>query len=286
MEVFQSFSCAPQFEVIKGKNFTKHPPNDPVLDGRLSTSTPGSCAGSLRRDSRTDRTIFVGNIPVKCTKKNIKHLFKQYGSVESIRFRSLKISQSDRPPTLAKRTQKMEGNSFNAYIVMSSREEAEKCLNLNGMLLQGRHLRIDLAEDSKDAIKTRRSVFVGNLPFSVDEEKLRETFVPCGEIENVRIVRDPTSGIGKGFGFITFKDKSGVIFALKQNNKVMLDARVLRVHKCKDQDTIKKEKQSKISGLKYHVKLKDKPMKVTKIVGKRRQDGTKNRYYRLPANNK
>lgn len=38
-----------------------------------------------------------------------------------------------------------------------------------------------------------------------EEEPLRQTFVDCGDIEAVRIVRDNKTGAGKGFGFILFK---------------------------------------------------------------------------------
>jgi len=39
----------------------------------------------------------------------------------------------------------------------------------------------------------------------VEEEALRGHFVDCGEIANVRIIRDPKTGMGKGFGYITFQ---------------------------------------------------------------------------------
>lgn len=251
---------------------------------RVSHSLPVSRRSrGVSHDTRSDRTVFVGNIPIKCTRKSIMQLFKQYGSVESIRFRSIKVSPGDRPPRLAKRTQKqlVEGSSFNAYVVMSSSDEAESSLSLNGVVLQGRHLRLDIIAKQSE-IDTRRSVFIGNLPFSADEEKLREIFVVCGEIESIRIVRDPKSGIGKGFGFVTFKDRNSVIFALKQNNKAVLDARTLRVYRSKNQDALLNQKQSKISGLKsVHANSDKDSMK--KVTGKRRPDGTKNRYYRLPA---
>lgn len=41
------------------------------------------------------------------------------------------------------------------------------------------------------------------------EEELRDAFKECGDIENIRIVRDRQLGSGKGFGYVNFK----VIFA-------------------------------------------------------------------------
>lgn len=260
-------------------------------------------------DTRANRTVFVGNIPATCTKKHISQLFKPHGSIQSIRLRSIKVAPGDMSIQHAKKVQKqlVEGSTFNAYVVMASDANAEESLCLNGTLLQGRHLRVDLVERGEN---TQRSVFVGNLPFSVDEEKLRDTFCVCGEVESVRIVRDLKSGIGKGFGFVMFVDRGGVMFALKQNKRAILDGRTLRVYKCKDQQSLTDEKQVVLSGIRYNdakahnskckrptdkVKKQHRDLGVgvptdsnpqsasTKKFGKRRPDGTKNRYYRLPV---
>ncbi|XP_036775170.1 RNA-binding protein 34 isoform X10 [Manis pentadactyla] len=38
---------------------------------------------------KNERTVFVGNLPVTCNKKKLKSFFKEYGQIESVRFRSL-----------------------------------------------------------------------------------------------------------------------------------------------------------------------------------------------------
>lgn len=48
-------------------------------------------------------------------------------------------------------------------------------------------------------------MFVGNLPFDVQDEQLYTHFKRCGEIEFVRVVRDKKTNIGKGFGYVQFK---------------------------------------------------------------------------------
>jgi len=37
------------------------------------------------------------------------------------------------------------------------------------------------------------------------EASLREHFVSCGCVEGVRLVRDKSSGLGKGFGYVLFQ---------------------------------------------------------------------------------
>lgn len=39
----------------------------------------------------------------------------------------------------------------------------------------------------------------------IKEEVLSKFFSLCGEVQNVRVIRDSITGIGKGFGYILFK---------------------------------------------------------------------------------
>ena len=50
-------------------------------------------------------------------------------------------------------------------------------------------------------------IYVGNLPFSVTQEKLKELFAPYGEITEATVIADKFSGRSKGFGFVTFVKK-------------------------------------------------------------------------------
>ena len=268
-QLFASCEAAvPQFEIVERKiappledlgsipeatsdktkeSDVKHQPRT-----NFSSSRPTKPRGGRRgaRDIRDSRTVFVGNIPSTSTKKQILRMFKTCGKVESVRLRSLQIKEGKLPKKVAVRRHKQltEESTFNAYVVYSLEEEAEKSLKLNGTLLNGRHLRVDLVakKESTKLKETHLSIFVGNLPFTADEEKLRSCFSDCGDVESVRIIRDAKTGIGKGFGFVSFSDKSGVMFAVKQNRKIELDGRKLRVFKSKDEQTLK---QAKFSGL-------------------------------------
>ena len=48
-------------------------------------------------------------------------------------------------------------------------------------------------------------MFIGSLSFDAQEEKLWSHFESCGEIENVRVVRDSKTNVGKGFAYVQFK---------------------------------------------------------------------------------
>lgn len=89
----------------------------------------------------------------------------------------------------------------------------------------------------------KTSIFIGNLSYKVKEEELRKHFSQCGEIARVRIIRDPVTFKGKGFGYIKFATQQGYLEGLKMNKSEFL-GRELRVSKAVDMEK-KKKKQFK-----------------------------------------
>ena len=53
------------------------------------------------------------------------------------------------------------------------------------------------------------NIFVGGLPFKVDEKELREIFEKYGELTSVKLIVDKQSGRSKGFGFVEMDDEAG-----------------------------------------------------------------------------
>lgn len=50
------------------------------------------------------------------------------------------------------------------------------------------------------------NIFVGGLPFKVDESELRQLFEKFGELTSVKLITDKLSGRSKGFGFVEMAD--------------------------------------------------------------------------------
>lgn len=61
----------------------------------------------------------------------------------------------------------------------------------------------------------QNKLYVGNFPYTVDEEQLRELFSPYGEIEDLALIKDRDTGRPKGFGFITFASQQSAEKALE-----------------------------------------------------------------------
>tara|TARA_Y100000310_G_scaffold342963_1_gene448488 strand:+ start:1088 stop:1372 length:285 start_codon:yes stop_codon:yes gene_type:complete len=76
-------------------------------------------------------------------------------------------------------------------------------------------------------------VYVGNLPFTVDQDGLKGLFADYGEMEEVVVISDKFSGRSKGFGFITFKDEESAKKAISEMNDKEVEGRKLKVNEAK-----------------------------------------------------
>jgi RNA recognition motif-containing protein len=79
-------------------------------------------------------------------------------------------------------------------------------------------------------------VYVGNLPYSIDSEKLKELFSKFGEIEEATVISDKFSGRSKGFGFVTFKEDEAAKKAIAEMNGQKVEERELKVNEAKPMD--------------------------------------------------
>ena len=76
-------------------------------------------------------------------------------------------------------------------------------------------------------------IYVGNLPFTVDSEKLKGLFASFGDIEEATVISDRFSGRSKGFGFVTFpKDEDGKK-AIKEMSDKEVEGRNLKVNEAR-----------------------------------------------------
>jgi RNA recognition motif-containing protein len=51
-------------------------------------------------------------------------------------------------------------------------------------------------------IRLIKTLYVGNLPWSLTQEELLEAFEPHGKIQSARIIMDRETGRSRGFGFV------------------------------------------------------------------------------------
>nr|XP_031845660.1 nucleolar protein 12-like [Nomia melanderi] len=213
---------------------------------------------SLEKLKEDKRTIFVGNLPKEVMKKQLRKQFNKFGDIDTIRIRGIvgkSMKMSKRVAAIKKDIHPKLKAVF-AYIRYNSEESAKAALSMNGKVFNGNYLRVDLASTSHEKHDVKKSVFVGNLNFNIDENTLWKYFKGCGEIESVRLVRDNKTGIGKGFGYINFKTEDAVALALELHG-TKISNREIRVKPCNEsnkKDKTKRDRRSHSKGEKNSFK--------------------------------
>ena len=76
-------------------------------------------------------------------------------------------------------------------------------------------------------------VYVGNLPYKVDDRALKEMFSEYGEVTEAVVISDKYSGRSKGFGFVTFADDEAGKKAIDAMNGKEFEGRELKVNEAR-----------------------------------------------------
>lgn len=78
------------------------------------------------------------------------------------------------------------------------------------------------------------NIFVGSLPFKLEEDELREFFEEYGEVSSVKIITDKFTGRSKGFGFVEMPDDEQAAKAIEELNGSEIGGRSVVVNKAED----------------------------------------------------
>lgn len=100
------------------------------------------------------------------------------------------------------------------------------------------------------------SLFVGNLPWVVDEEDIRAHFnsLGCGAVKDVRVIRDPNTQIGKGFCYVRMETTQAMKQILQKQDVPKFHNRALRIKRATPPE--RREKKQKKRDAKRQEKEK------------------------------
>ena len=76
-------------------------------------------------------------------------------------------------------------------------------------------------------------IYVGNLPFSADEDAVRQLFSQHGTVDSVALIMDRETGRPRGFGFVEMP-KSDADRAIQALNGHDMGGRPLKVNEAQD----------------------------------------------------
>lgn len=76
-------------------------------------------------------------------------------------------------------------------------------------------------------------LFVGSLPWSVNDQKLKETFEQHGSVLSAKIILDRDTQRSRGFGFVEMENSTDASKAIKALNETEIDGRNIVVNEAK-----------------------------------------------------
>lgn len=79
-----------------------------------------------------------------------------------------------------------------------------------------------------------KRIYIGNLNFKTSEENLVEKFSQFGEVTSATIIKDRTSGLSKGFGFVEMPNDNDAEKAISGLKGKDIDGRKVRVSIAED----------------------------------------------------
>jgi cold-inducible RNA-binding protein len=80
------------------------------------------------------------------------------------------------------------------------------------------------------------NLYIGNLPYGIDEDSLRQMFTPYGTVETAKVIKDRQTGRSKGFGFIEMGSQAEADAAIKALNETAVDGRNIKVNLAKPKE--------------------------------------------------
>ncbi|CAL5065623.1 unnamed protein product [Urochloa decumbens] len=169
--------------------------------------------------------VYVGNLPYDVDSERLAQLFEQAGVVEVAEV------------IYNRETDQSRGFGF---VTMSTIEEAEKAVEMfhrydvNGRLLTvnkaaPRGSRVERPPRQIGSSSSFR-IYVGNLPWQVDDSRLVQMFSEHGKVVDARVVYDRETGRSRGFGFVTMATQDELDDAIAALDGQSLDGRALRVN--------------------------------------------------------
>ncbi len=78
-----------------------------------------------------------------------------------------------------------------------------------------------------------KKLYVGNLPYSVNDKSLLEKFSGAGKVESAKVITDRDTGRSKGFGFVEMSSEDEAQSAIEKFHGTELDGRSMNVTEAK-----------------------------------------------------
>ena len=79
-------------------------------------------------------------------------------------------------------------------------------------------------------------LFVGSLPWAIDDAQLEELFTEFGQVVSAKVIIDRDTNRSKGFGFVEFDDDAAAKAAIDKLNNSEMNGRNIVVNEARPKE--------------------------------------------------
>ena len=80
------------------------------------------------------------------------------------------------------------------------------------------------------------NIYIGNLPYNISEDELREAFAEFGQVDRANIIIDKFTGRSKGFGFVEMPNTPEAEKAIEAMNETDFKGRTIKVNEARPRE--------------------------------------------------
>lgn len=161
--------------------------------------------------------LFLGRVPQSMDEEGLRPVFEEFGEVREV------IIIRD------KTTGKHKNSAFVKMASIAAGDAAIRGLHNTRVLdssmgpmsvkyATGEAERLGLSAQACEPGVPQAKLFVGSLPRTLKEEELRNFFQSYGQVDEVFIMKDNATGVGKGCAFVKMGQKEQALFAINSLN--------------------------------------------------------------------
>mmetsp|Transcript_4571 Transcript_4571/g.6675 ORF Transcript_4571/g.6675 Transcript_4571/m.6675 type:complete len:383 (+) Transcript_4571:76-1224(+) len=159
-------------------------------------------------------SVYVGNLPYDISWQDLKDFMRQAGNVDNANIATFPDGKS---------------RGFGVVTYQNPKEAQRACDELDNSLFRGRPIYVKADEKprndgGKPSTSSGLSVYVGNLPFDLKWQDLKDHARRAGNVDNVKILENP-DGRSKGSGVVKYQHPKDAQRAIRELQGSMLGGR-------------------------------------------------------------
>ncbi|GAB67191.1 RNA-binding protein [Plasmodium cynomolgi strain B] len=160
--------------------------------------------------------LFIGRVPKSMEEEQVRPIFEEFGIVKEVVIIRDKITNIHKSSAFVKMASISEAD--NAIRSLNNQRTLDPQLgSLQVKYASGEIMKLGFPQNIESGVDQAK-LFIGSLPKSITEESVKEMFSPYGSVEEVFIMKDNSTGLGKGCSFVKFAYKEQALYAINSLN--------------------------------------------------------------------